>query len=348
MFPSSPAFNRTSFDSATQRSRMSSQTSSYSAFRPSSAQSSSSNSSTYSVEDNSWATDLAPSHDYDYEVASPRAPLFADNTSPSIDHQSQARPLSEFDFAAAYARSDGGGSLPNSPMLPTVGIVQPASPVAPSYEEDEADTTSKQVAHKIEESEIPSSSISTPPESDQSKLSAAKAQTTPSSSRAPSPTPSLSLSPNRPSSRASSNRSVSSPVRPPRRVASAISLVPKPASVLAVSPTPSSSSTLPPSEPSHPELQASSSTPTQGTVSTTASPAIPSQSPFVSPRGSPRAPSIPEKSRRRASTLGVGIKKRNGHGRSESRDTLEDSGTSRPGSIIGVNAKENGMEGFSK
>ncbi|GAA5949934.1 hypothetical protein JCM3765_007743 [Sporobolomyces pararoseus] len=342
MFPSSPSLGRTSFDSPSSisRARMSSQTS-YSALRPPSSQSNSSNSSTYSLEDNSWATELAPSHQYDAEVASPRAPLFSTETS-------QARPLSEFDFAAAYARSDGGGSLPNSPMLPTVGIVQPASPVAPSSPDrfPNSDLPNDVVESTAVSSSPPSHA--TPPLPPSSNLLTTNEMTTPSSSRAPSPAPSLSLSPNnRPSSRASSNRSVSSPVRPPRRVASNINLNSKPES----SPNLSTSSVLPSScnneSPSlDPPLSSNSST---KTTSTSTSPNITAHTAFVSPRGSPRPPNIPEKSRRRASTLGLGFKRANGHGRNESRE-IDETGSSRPASVTengGGGTAGNAISSFS-
>ncbi|GAA5899324.1 uncharacterized protein JCM6883_005182 [Sporobolomyces salmoneus] len=353
MFPSSTPFGQTSFDSpasSSRRHRLTSQTSSSSALRPRSAHSHSSTSSTYSLEDNSWATEFAPSQQYDDEVASPRAPLFAteNNNVSGIsrqEQQAQARPLSEFDFAAAYARSENGNSLPSSPMMPTVGIVQPASPVAPSptrelFDGPESTTSTTSIEPK---GPIASASTSVNPTSTPTEPSTHLLQTnettTPSSSRAPSPTPSLSLSPNnRPSSRASSNRSVSSPVRPPRRVASNISLVPKvptagSSSQRTVSPTPSASSV----SFANPTGNTSTSTPKK---SPSSSPNPPNQSSFSSPKGSPRPPSVPEKSRRRASTLGLGLR-RTGTG-SESREFAADAGggddNSRPSSIVGGQA----------
>ncbi|GAA5829509.1 hypothetical protein JCM5353_001276 [Sporobolomyces roseus] len=309
----------TSSPSSASRSRMASQTSSSSALRPPSSQSqhSSSQSSSYShEEDNSWATDLAPP-DLDDELASTRSPALYENLCTS----DQARPLSEFDIMAAYARSDGG-SMPNSPMLPTVGVVQPASPVAPSSTDGRFEATDSQTGQTssrelststpneaLESATTPPLPATTVPSPIPSTL--LQANITPSSSRSPSPAPSL--SPNaRPSSR-TSNRSVSSPVRPPRRQASNLSLIPKSdQSQSSDSTTPSSIFPPPIPSSSTSALEDPASLSPAKSRKTNASP-VPNGG--GSPR-SPRPPSIPEKSRRRASTLGLGLKR--GHGRSES------------------------------
>lgn len=305
--------------SSASRSRMASQTSSSSALRPPSSQSqhSSSQSSSYShEEDNSWATDLAPP-DLDDELASTRSPALYENLGTS----DQARPLSEFDIMAAYARSDGG-SMPNSPMLPTVGVVEPASPVAPSSTDGRFEATESQTdqtSSKGESASIPNDSLEStvsaqsPSNSVPSIIPSTllQANITPSSSRSPSPAPSLSPSA-RPSSR-TSNRSVSSPVRPPRRQASNLSLIPK-------SDQSQSSNITAPSSIFPPPIPSSSTSALEDPASlspaksrkTNASPVLNGGG---SPR-SPRPPSIPEKSRRRASTLGLGLKR--GHGRSDS------------------------------
>ncbi|GAA6011801.1 hypothetical protein JCM11491_000755 [Sporobolomyces phaffii] len=161
-----------------------------SALRPPSAQSHSSNSSTYSLDDTSWAAALAP-------------PLLDDGF-----RHAQARPLSEFDFAAAYARSDGGGSLPSSPMMPTVGFVQPASPVTAERFEPPSQPGPNGLSTSSPNELGPGGSLDASGSNCHSSAASLLPTqvVTPASSRAPSPTPSL--SPNaRPSSRASSSRS---------------------------------------------------------------------------------------------------------------------------------------------
>ncbi|GAA5890475.1 hypothetical protein JCM16303_004214 [Sporobolomyces ruberrimus] len=349
LLPSS-IFDRTSSSSPHSRSRMTSHASSSSALRPPSAQSHSSNSSTYSLEDNSWATDLAPPlHSDDeegHELTSPRSPfLMMETRRNGGSNEVQAtRPLSEFDFAAAYARSDGGGSIPGSPMLPTVGIVEPASPVAASN----PNSTDRRFEDSNFSSSKPPSTETVPlprPLSDPSTLHPEPQpplETTPSSSRAPSPTPSL--SPNiRPTSRASSTTTrsnLSSPVRPPRRQPSNLSLVPpKPEQQQPSTSSSSSSSSSPPHKGTSSSSVLPENSPNPIVTSSSLPPSSSSSSSnptSPSPRGSPRPPSIPEKSRRRASTLGLGLKK--GHGRKESRDLVVEGegekGGSRPGSVF--------------
>lgn len=219
--------------------------------------------------------------------------------------------------------------MPNSPMLPTVGVVQPASPVAPTSVDggfDSTDLPNDRTSSKEDFTSTPDHSLeqtvssplpasSAPPTNPSTLL---QANITPSSSRSPSPAPSL--SPNiRPSSR-TSNRSVSSPVRPPRRQPSNLSLIPK-------SDQSQSSDSTAPSSVFPPPVPSSSSSTLEDPASLSPTKSRKTNvSPVLNGGGSPRSPrppSIPEKSRRRASTLGLGLKK--GHGRSES---VEIDGTS--------------------
>jgi len=115
-------------------------------------------------------------------------------------------------------------------------------------------------------------------------------------------------------------RSVSSPVRPPRRQPSNLSLIPK-------SDQSQSSDSTAPSSVFAPPVPSSSSSTLEDPASLSPTKSRKTNvSPVLNGGGSPRSPrppSIPEKSRRRASTLGLGLKK--GHGRSES---VEIDGTS--------------------
>ncbi|GAA5923445.1 uncharacterized protein JCM15063_003648 [Sporobolomyces koalae] len=274
-----------------------------SALRPPSAKSSSSNSSSYSFEDeedNSWATDLAPTHLDDVGAISLRSPLLAENE-PSAARD-QARPISEFDIMGAYARSDTAASLPSSPMLPTVGTIQPASPVIPSPEERSDLSLPEPAAGDPSILGDPTSPTAVQPKHLQ-------AATTPISSRAPSPTPSLSPSV-RPSSRTSNRSALSSPVRPPRRQTSSLSLAPRTDSV-SVSPAATPNANDPVLADSAP-LAMSSSRSSSEDATTKVSPPRPHQphaSPVMGSPRSPRPPSIPEKSRRRTSVMGLGLKK---------------------------------------
>ncbi|GAA5854966.1 hypothetical protein JCM8547_002325 [Rhodosporidiobolus lusitaniae] len=87
---------------------------------PSSPESSYSHSSLSSEPGDDWATSHLPSGS-----SPPRSPLLAEVTrqarisslASAVVGARESRPISEFDFAAAYAHSDGSGSLPNSPAV---------------------------------------------------------------------------------------------------------------------------------------------------------------------------------------------------------------------------------------
>ncbi|GAA6062000.1 hypothetical protein JCM10212_004278 [Sporobolomyces blumeae] len=325
-----------------------------SALRPTSSQSSS-NSSSYSSRDdedeNAWATRLAESPTNE-NLSSVRSPLFLSEgfTSPTSFNQSptapsSSRPLSEFDFAAAYARSDTASLPPNSPLLPTVPTVQPASPTGPSPEVSRPGSISTSLSSAHAATPLANEDPSPAPAS--SLLQPTSTQvTTPSGSRAPSPAPSLSPDV-RPSSRASSARSVSSPVRPPRRQASNLNLnyagrassaAASQASATPVNGSPHKSgqtTLLPPVSGSvveagvtpfatAPEQATSEPSPLpNANASATAASPTPSTTTSTTSQRSPRPPSIPEKSRRRASVLGLGtLKSREGarHSRNGSTD----------------------------
>ncbi|GAA5878927.1 hypothetical protein JCM1840_000843 [Sporobolomyces johnsonii] len=276
VLPRSSSFNYSPSRSPS-ASRFADPSSSSPSRRPTSTHSTSSisdASSVYSEEDNSWAAIGLPTGS-----SPPRSPIFAE-TLRQMSQSAQSRPLSEFDFAAAYAAT---GDDPASPSMPTVGMVQPASPVV----------------HGL-----------TAPSPTPSDLSARLHPAENPPSRASSPS-----TPLRPPSR-SSNRSPAGPPRPPRRNRSNLNLAQSHAdsasSDVAVSPGPASASavthgTSPASaNPASEDPTPSNSTSTSSSFAALSP--IRSRTSLVlngSPRSSP--PSIPEKSRRRASTLRKGL-----------------------------------------
>ncbi|GAA5933887.1 hypothetical protein JCM1841_003108 [Sporobolomyces salmonicolor] len=339
VLPRSSSFNYSPSHTPSPRRFADPSSSSSPARRPTSTHSTSSSisdaSSIYSEEDNSWAAIGLPSG------SSPtRSPIFAE-TLRQMSRSAQSRRSSEFDFAAAYAAT---GDDPASPAMPTVGMIQPASPIVPDDStsqgpsenggsttgETEAQAEPLHIPFKplYEEGPLPKPPFAVPPPP--TPLLALETPLPPSPGpTSPSPAPSdLSVrlhpaekppsrasspsTPLRPPSR-SSNRSPAGPPRPPRRNHSNLNLAQSHAdsasSAVALSPghtpapafTHASSSASSTSASADPAPSSSTST----SSSCAALSPVRSRTSLVfngSPRSSP--PSIPEKSRRRASTLG--------------------------------------------
>ncbi|GAA6010268.1 hypothetical protein JCM10207_005695 [Rhodosporidiobolus poonsookiae] len=223
--------------------------------RASSPDSAYSHSSVSSEPGDEWATSHLPSG-----ASPPRSPMLAEVARqarhPSLVSAAagvrESRPVSEFDFAAAYAHSDGSvppspaippgfTSLPEkpkeSPPLPPLPPKLDAAPLAPPDAADALPTDLPQPRPVLAlQTPLPSSPIVTAASSPTSAVSTV-APLLPSGAghlapdhsdplpRAASPSPSHHSVSDRPSSRASTRSLGAQPVRPPRRQPSNLSLM---------------------------------------------------------------------------------------------------------------------------